>query len=251
MQNFIEVVYFKDQSVIEGIVHGIWHRTTKAVEDEQLKPEFQKANILGYIDVTQKAAEASLFQILRRELPSQIMVPMGIHHTHVLRGRTLMRPTFIFSDNLNVLAVADLTSALRQFITARYHCTHTYATQTRFIVPESLSERFRDCIEEAYFLNATDAPREGWGLFHNEHGLEPTVSLDVLISSFVTGKPDPALNKLASLVIDPEHEKFISDMLISKICGWCKVNHKPLYISTNRYRKYIMADVIAISEAVV
>lgn len=253
MQNFIEVVLFKDQSVIDGIIHGTYHRS-KAEDDCGVSVEEAKGNLLYYVDVTENAAKASIFSTLRRDPPFDI-VPIGIFQTdHVIRGNTLVRPTFIFSDNLDVLDKEKFIRALSQMFKSVWNATNSSGTQIRYIASAQVSEKLIYCLKEALFSLHTNDIRNTRGLNYmpNVDDLEQNITYREFFDCFLEGNfIKGRVKELDHIVIEEDLCKLLSDEMITRVAGTLKVNKKHLYIPTARFRSYVMRNYISISEAIV
>lgn len=253
MQNFIEVVFFKDQAVIDGIIHGTYHRTKQA-EEAGVPLEEIPNNLLFFVDVTQNAAKSSAYCTLRRDIPFDI-VPVGIFQAdHLIRGNTLVRPTFIFSDNLEVIDKDKLIRALGRMCHSIWNATHTSGTQIRFIASEVLSEKLTYCLEQAMFQLNTDSVRNtrNMNYFPNEDNLEQNVTFKEFFDCFMAANfIEGRVKQLDHIVLEEDLCKFISDEMLTRVIGTLRVNKKNLYIPTNRFRKYVMRNCISISGAIV
>ena len=254
MQNFIEVVLFKDQSVIDGIIHGTYHRSKQENGETQIPSDEAKDNILYYVDVTENAAKSSLYCTLRRD-PLFDTIPIGIFQPeHLIRGRTLIRPTFIFSDNLTVLDKDKLINALVRLAHSVWNATSKNPSQIRFIASEYLSEKFIYCINEAMYRFFTDRIQQAAGKNYmpNVDDLEPNISNQEFFECFfdknlVKGR----VKELEYVVLSHELCSLISDEMITRVAGTLRVNKIGLYIPTDRYRKFVMRNCISISGAIV
>lgn len=251
MQNFIEVVFFKDQAVIDGIIHGTYHRTK---QEEDVPLEEVPNNLLFFVDVTQNAAKSSAYCTLRRDIPFDI-VPVGIFQAdHLIRGNTLVRPTFIFSDNLEVIDKDKLIRALGRMCHSIWNATYTSGTQIRFIASEALSEKLTYCLEQAMYQLNTDSIRNtrDKNYYPNVDDLEQNITLKEFFDCFMESNLlDGRLKELENIVLEEDLCKFISDEMLTRVIGTLRVNKKNLYIPTNRFRKYVMRNCISISGAIV
>lgn len=248
MQNFIEVVFFNDQSMIDGLIHGAYHRS----KQDAPTAKHAKCNNLFLIDVTEQAAHASLYMTLKSKMTPDI-IPVGIYDSTVRsRGHTMIRPTYILSDNLNVLPKEKLISALQKLLVAIDMSTRSTGTQSRIVVSEYLREKFSYCVQEAMLKSFNDKPRPDSGVFPNVDELEPNITAQEITEAFIDSNIiRENLSGLPYLILDPEVEKFLSDELITRIAGTARVNNMKVYITPSRFRKYVMRNIISMSGATV
>lgn len=253
MQNFIEVVFFKDQAVIDGIIHGTYHRT-KQEEDAGVSLEEIPNNLLYFVDVTQNAAKSSMYCTLRRDIPFDI-IPVGIFQAdHLIRGNTLVRPTFIFSDNLEVIDKEKLIRALGRMCHSILNATHTSGTQIRFIASGLLSEKLTYCLEQAMYQLNTDSIRNtrDKNYYPNVDDLEQNITFKEFFDCFMESNLiSGRLKELEYIVLEEDLCKFISDEMLTRVIATMRVNKKNLFIPTSRFRSYVMRKCISISGAIV
>lgn len=260
MSNFIEVTIIRDTHVLDGIIHGAYHRNKEAMEDardshkrgdisgSEAAKDTLNQNVFGYIDVTRKAADASLYSILRRDDIG--FITDGIHMMgNQFRGRTLNSPSIIFSDNLEVISKEELTEGLRTTLSTLFSAGRTKGNPIRFYCSANFSEKFSECVSEALFRYLCDGTvgRERMMPYIEDRPMN--ISPEDIHNTFLEGRaPSRDLDNAKFLVLSNTHSHLYDDLLIDKIWSFCVTRNMDLYVPMNRFRNYVLGRAIHIGE---
>lgn len=250
MSNFIEVVIIRDTQVLDGIIHGANRRDKDALElikksrsaprnpsVEQSAIDLLKQNCFAYIDVTQNAANASLYSVLKRADAG--FITYGIKDmANGFRGRSLNSPSVIFSDNLEIISEETLTKGLYDILSIMFASGRTFKKPFRVYCSSVLSDKFSKCISDALYKYNVD----GIGRIFPYSDCRPMpISAEEIHRTFLEGAiPSKELERAKCIVLSPVCSHLYTDLLLDKIWAFCQANHMDLHIPADRYRKYIL-----------